>query len=183
MVLSFSRAAEAMMFSVGWQAVEITTSADTQTTASSLLADPSQVLRSCPYIMIHFLMMFEMLLQKKKEKWRQDVSDTFRQWSHTCMALQFLNNLFGLKVPDVHHAVLRAWYNPLEPRGQRLNQWNLRNRHKCAVNTDLPACDWKVGEDAVLLILMTSVGLQTLRRERQVRWLETGSVADRQGDK
>lgn len=31
MVLSFSSAAEAMMFSVGWQAVEMTTSAERKT--------------------------------------------------------------------------------------------------------------------------------------------------------
>lgn len=89
MVLSFSRAAEAMMFSVGWQAVEITTSAG-GTQAAARSHDP------------------------RFSRAGGGVS------APTCVSLEFLDDLFGLKVPDVHHAVLGARHDPLQGRGQRL---------------------------------------------------------------
>lgn len=35
-------------------------------------------------------------------------------WAPTCVSLEFLDDLFGLKVPDVHHAVLGARHDPLQ---------------------------------------------------------------------
>lgn len=37
----------------------------------------------------------------------------------TCVALQFLHNLFCLKIPDVDHIVLRSWYYPLERHNKK----------------------------------------------------------------
>lgn len=85
MVLSFSRAADAIMFSVGWQAVEITTSVgETQATARS--HDP-------------------------RFSW---AGQSGRGSARTCVSLEFLDDLFCLEVPDVHHAVLGARHDPLQ---------------------------------------------------------------------
>ena len=53
------------------------------------------------------------------------------------MSSQFLYNFLVLQVPNVHHVVFRSRNNPLSSR------------------------DGEVGEDAVLLILVSSVGFQT----------------------
>lgn len=186
-----------MRFSVGWQAVEITTSADTQTHIVS-----NRTL--CPPVWIP-------LGQTSGLWWRQKDRNLFRDketslqtrrrsraWETrsssenkgcsegpTCVSLQFLNNLFGLKVPDVHHTVLRAWHDPLKPRDQRLKQQRPRHEVWQLAQTDLPSCDREVSEDAVLLILMAGVRLQTLKHQETDRssdnWRETDRLLDRQG--
>lgn len=51
-----------------------------------------------------------------------------------------------------------------------------------ATRTDLPSCDGEVGEDAVLLVLVAGVRLQTLtdRRETLISVLRTDRWTDRQ---
>lgn len=54
-----------------------------------------------------------------------------------------------------------------------------------ATRTDLPSCDGKVGEDAVLLILVAGVRLQTLtdRQTREIRVLGSDRQTDRKTDR
>ena len=58
--------------------------------------------------------------------------------NHVSVAGQLLHDLLGLQVPDIDQAVLAARHDPLA------------------------AGDGEVGEDAILFILVTRVGLQTL---------------------
>ena len=58
--------------------------------------------------------------------------------NHVRVARQLLDDLLGLQVPDVDQAVLAAGDDPLA------------------------AGDGEVGEDAILFVLVSRVGLQTL---------------------
>ena len=62
--------------------------------------------------------------------------------NHVGVARQLLDNLLGLQVPDIDLAVLTAGHDPLAAR------------------------DGEVGEDAILFILVSRVGLQTLALEQ-----------------
>ena len=62
---------------------------------------------------------------------------------HVGVARQLLDDLLGLQVPDVDQAVLTAGHDPLAAR------------------------DGEVGEDAILFILVSGVGLQTLALEER----------------
>ena len=61
---------------------------------------------------------------------------------HVRVAVQLLDNLLGLQVPDIDLTVLTAGHDPLAAR------------------------DGEVGEDAILFILVSRVGLQTLALEQ-----------------
>lgn len=97
MVLSFSKAADAMMFSVGWQAVEMTTSGRKIDTGGKYVHMTLYIhldLNMC----IHFN---SFALREKKKQLSKPACV-----SSTCVALQFLHDLLRLQVPDIHHVVL-----------------------------------------------------------------------------
>lgn len=85
MVLSFSNAAEAMIFSVGWHAVHKTTSRIRNTTPMPIIN----------------------IIKRTKAK------SCNRQQSFTCVALKFLHDFLSLKIPDVDHVIFRTRNNPL----------------------------------------------------------------------
>lgn len=84
MVLSFSKAADAMMFSVGWQAVEMTTSGEIGGRTRKL---------AMQRIELHL-----------KERLQISVIED-RAVCRTCVSLELLHDLLGLQVPDINHVV------------------------------------------------------------------------------
>ena len=65
------------------------------------------------------------------------------------MAVQLLDNLLGLQVPDIDQAVLTARHDPLAAR------------------------DGEVGENAVLFVLVARVGLETLALAVELKYVLT----------
>lgn len=108
MVLSFSKAADAMMFSVGWQAVDMTTSGEAQWTLKCCSKEPPPSLPIRNDILCFWKSPFKRITIAERVRGHACVS--------TCVALQFLHNLLRLQIPDVDHVVLRTRHDPLQRR-------------------------------------------------------------------